>query len=67
LICPYCEEYADAAVQQADEEDDEQTRDVADESGFDDLQEFQEHLEWQHTQVSLPVAIPTVSSNCRVM
>jgi hypothetical protein len=40
---------------------------MPDESGFDDLQELQEHLEWEHTAAKLPVSLPSAPQNCVVM
>lgn len=77
LLCPYCEDDSGALpsdprlprMHGADgaDGDDERERAVPDE--FEDLAEFQEHLEWQHTAAQLPVALPIPSApkQCAVM
>jgi hypothetical protein len=67
LLCPFCEGVYSYA--QGDDEM-EEIRYAQDESGFEDLQALQEHLEWQHTPSQLPVSIPSLStttSNCVIM
>jgi hypothetical protein len=63
LTCPYCDEYT--YVGQGDDEV-EETNYVQDESGFHDLQAFQEHLEWHHTSLQMP-AMPSKTPTCVMM
>lgn len=65
LECPYCDE---APYIEPGEDGDDEMRTAQDESGFEDLAAFQEHLEWQHTAVSLPaVSLPKAAKDCVVM
>ena len=74
ILCPYCDEYT-YPDQGDDDEDD--LRYAQDEKGFPDLESFQEHLEWYHSPLTVPVPVPSailptgiskaVSSSCVVM
>ena len=67
LMCPFCEDFGNV---NQEEDEDEQIRYVPDDSGFDDLEEFREHLAWQHTAATLPVTLPSLPAaptNCSVM
>jgi hypothetical protein len=68
LVCPFCDDESVKPRSEDGDEEDDQMRYVPDEGGFSDLAEFQEHLEWQHTAMSLPsVALPSAPANCAVM
>ncbi|KAK8100333.1 hypothetical protein PG999_010707 [Apiospora kogelbergensis] len=58
ILCPYCEDYYE--YEQGDGEM-EAVKWNQDEKGFDDVQSFQEHLEWSHADKA-----PN-SSNCALM
>ena len=66
LTCPFCDEYTYFDQGDDGEED---LKWAQDESGLPDLQSFQEHLEWNHTAISVPAipALPTSTSSCAVM
>lgn len=65
LLCPFCDE---APYIEPGEDGDDETRNAQDESGFEDLEAFQEHLEWQHTAASIPaVPLPKAAKECVVM
>ncbi|KAF3811184.1 hypothetical protein GCG54_00001498 [Colletotrichum gloeosporioides] len=65
LECPFCDE---APYIEPGEDGDDEMRNAQDESGFEDLQAFQEHLEWQHTATSIPaVPLPKAAKDCVVM
>ncbi|KAJ0334566.1 hypothetical protein COL5a_000627 [Colletotrichum fioriniae] len=65
LLCPFCDE---APYTEAGGDSDDEMRNTQDESGFEDLQAFQEHLEWQHTAASIPaVPLPKAAKDCVVM
>ncbi|KAI3553579.1 hypothetical protein CABS03_13884 [Colletotrichum abscissum] len=65
LLCPFCDE---APYTEAGGDSDDEMRNAQDESGFEDLQAFQEHLEWQHTAASIPaVPLPKAAKDCVVM
>ncbi|KAL0943854.1 uncharacterized protein CTRU02_201741 [Colletotrichum truncatum] len=65
LECPFCDE---APYIEPGEDGDDEMRNTQDESGFEDLDAFQEHLEWQHTATSIPaVSLPKVAKECVVM
>ncbi|GKT58685.1 hypothetical protein ColTof4_10316 [Colletotrichum tofieldiae] len=64
LLCPFCDEapYTEGG------NDDDDMRNPLDDSGFEDLQAFQEHLDWQHTAASIPaVPLPKAAKECLVM
>ncbi|CAK7264535.1 hypothetical protein SEPCBS119000_001046 [Sporothrix epigloea] len=61
LWCPYCDTYL-----YYDSAEGDQTKYAQDEHGFPTLADFQLHLEWHHTGLSMP-ALPSASSNCSVM
>ncbi|GKT84798.1 hypothetical protein Ct61P_02648 [Colletotrichum tofieldiae] len=61
---PFCDEapYTEGG------DDDDDMRNPLDDSGFEDLQAFQEHLDWQHTAASIPaVPLPKAAKECLVM
>uniref|UniRef100_L2FJE9 Uncharacterized protein n=1 Tax=Colletotrichum fructicola (strain Nara gc5) TaxID=1213859 RepID=L2FJE9_COLFN len=63
LECPFCDE---APYIEPGEDGDDEMRNAQDESGFEDLQAFQEH--WQHTATSIPaVPLPKAAKDCVVM
>ncbi|KAF6836331.1 hypothetical protein CMUS01_05461 [Colletotrichum musicola] len=65
LECPFCEE---APYTGPGDDDDDEARNATEESGFEDLDAFQEHLEWQHTATSIPaVPLPKAAKDCAVM
>ncbi|KAF9881131.1 hypothetical protein CkaCkLH20_01281 [Colletotrichum karsti] len=65
LECPYCEE---APYIEPGEDGEDEARNAQDESGFEDLAAFQEHLEWQHTTASIPaVSLPKAAKDCVMM
>ncbi|KAK3402963.1 hypothetical protein B0T20DRAFT_343201 [Sordaria brevicollis] len=69
IWCPYCDEYT--YVDQGEDSEDE-VKWAQDERGFEDLASFQEHLEWYHTALQLPVPsipalLPKAAGSCAVM
>jgi hypothetical protein len=60
ILCPFCDDYE--TYEQGDDEMD-AVKWNQDEHGFEDLNAFQEHLEWDHT-VTVP---PDVTNNCTMM
>lgn len=61
ILCPYCDEY-----DYYEAGDEGETRYTQDEKGFGSLKEFQQHLEWYHTSVTVP-SLPAAAKNCVVM
>lgn len=57
ILCPYCDDYN--YYEQGEEDE---TKYVQDERGFGSVQEFQDHMEWDHTSTAMPSA-----KNCVVM
>lgn len=67
LTCPYCDQYT--YVDQG-YDGEEELRYAQDEAGFPDLRAFQEHLEWHHTSLSVPLSVPALAataSKCTIM
>jgi hypothetical protein len=72
LLCPFCDD--DYAIAQGQEgnttaDDEDAVRWTQDERGYEDLNGFREHLEWQHTPLPVP-SIPlssATSERCVVM
>lgn len=70
ILCPYCDDY-----KYYDQGDEDEGKYAQDEAGFGSLKAFQEHLEWSHSSMAVPVlpplpvfpSLPTSAENCRVM
>ncbi|KAH8888852.1 hypothetical protein GQ53DRAFT_234925 [Thozetella sp. PMI_491] len=69
LMCPFCDNYT--YYDQGEDSEDE-VRWSQEDGGFDDLQSFQEHLEWNHTAIPVPAlpalpVLPKEANKCVMM
>ncbi|KAG4256202.1 hypothetical protein FPRO04_03234 [Fusarium proliferatum] len=62
LLCPYCEVESTEPQEQYDDEDV-----YRPDLGYEDMEAFQEHLEWQHTVTAPTSQAQAASDNCMVM
>ncbi|EWG43367.1 hypothetical protein FVEG_04876 [Fusarium verticillioides 7600] len=62
LLCPYCEVESTEPQEQYDDEDA-----YRPDLGYEDMEAFQEHLEWQHTVMAPTSQAQATSDNCIVM
>jgi len=72
MLCPFCDDdYAQAQGQGAETtaDDEDAVKWAPDERGYEDLNKFREHLEWQHTPLPVPsIPLPSApSGRCVVM
>ncbi|KAL9572787.1 hypothetical protein ACKAV7_002472 [Fusarium commune] len=62
LLCPYCEVESTEPQEQYDDEDA-----YRPDLGYEDMEAFQEHLEWQHTVTAPTSQAQAAADNCIVM